>query len=77
MSRDELLANWFEHGLIVWSTKAKCGCEWTRKAKKLVPGPVRTILSLIANRRFRLALFEVKRISQYGFDEKGFYRGKS
>ena len=77
MSREELLNNWFEHGLIVWSTKSECGCEWTRKAKKLVPGPVRVILASMANVMRHRSHYEIRRIAQYDFDEKGFYCGKS
>lgn len=73
----ELLENWLEYGLIKMSPQAERGYVWTRKAKKLVPTPVRTILASMANVMRHRCRYEIKRVAQYGFDKKGFYHEKT
>ena len=67
----ELLNNWFEHGLMSFNGKK---AEWTRKAKKLVPGSVRQILTAVANGKKVYRTDEFK-LALNHFDKKGFYRG--
>lgn len=71
----ELLDNWLEHGLIELNITKEL-FKWTRKAKKLVPVPVRVILASISNGK-KLPQHNEFKLAVHHFDKKGFYRGKT
>lgn len=66
----ELLQNWFEHGLMSFDG---VDAKWTRKAKKLVPVPVRTILMNIADGKPIKYQYQIRNLVINNFNEKGFY----
>ena len=66
-----LTINWFNAGFYSYNGKE---LTWTRKAKKLIPQSVRrTLLRLYYEEPILKS--GISKIKQYGFDEKGFYRG--
>ena len=76
MNRNELLDNWLEHGLITLNVTKEI-YAWTRKAKKLIPLPVRVMLSSISKGTKIKYQYQIVKLKVYGFDEKGFYNGNA
>lgn len=70
----QLISNWIDNGFVVWH---KDEYIWTRKAKKLIPIPVRNMLVSISNGKKMKYHFQTVKLKIHGFDEKGFYREKS